>query len=163
MQMVQVLREVAAAIEKGKGNLHELMHAVGTELMVLALKYRPPEVDGPDPEVTEVLVRREVGATLDTILQFHRFQLTERGVLNERLMRVFDPYLAWNESVNRAIELKKTAGERPILPTDQQKWMFENMQLPATQKALFNAGLPSEEMQKTVYRPDLGELKKITG
>lgn len=159
--IVKGLREVARAIEQGQGNRLALMQAIGTELLVLALKNGPNEADLP-PEKIEGLIRIELGAIVDTIVRMHEGRIAEADVLNERLTRMFDPYLAWNEAINRAIEKKKAAGGEVVQPSPQQKFMFEKFQFRSTMNALINAG--KKDPQPTVHRvngDDVAEIHRL--
>lgn len=159
------LREVSRAIESGRHDNFPLMQAIGTELLVLALRAGPrgPLPDDMTETAVETLARREVMAIADSIARFHKHQTDERKILNERLMRVFDPSLAFNEAVNRAIEAKKAAGLEIKAQTPQQKVMFETIQVPSLMKALENAGVenPEPTVHKVNKMLDMDELAKL--
>jgi hypothetical protein len=132
--IVMALREVARGIEQDSPNTIDLMKAIGTELLVLALK------DGSDrPAVAEMVARREVSAIDDSMKRLQHHFITEVEILNERLVRMFDPAMAWNEAINRAITAKQAAREEVILMTPTQKFMFDSLQVPATLKRLKEA------------------------
>lgn len=131
--IVMALREVARGIEQDKPNTRDLMLAIGTELVVLALKEGSTDLP---PAVAEMIARREVSAIADSMQRFHSHYVTEVEILNERLVRIFDPALAWNEAVNRAIEAKKAAREEVVMLTPTQQFMFDKLQVPTTMKAL---------------------------
>lgn len=134
--IVMALREVARGIEQGSENHLELMRAIGTELLVLALKDGAGQMP---PAVAELLARREISAIADSMARYHANYVTEVEILNERLVRTFDPAMAWNEAINRAIEAKKAAREEIIEMTPPQQFMFKSLQVPATMKALASA------------------------
>lgn len=158
VEIVVALREAAKGIEQSTGTdlALNLMQAVGTELLVLALKNGPllDEISGENaPKETkalreaalEMMIRTELAAIVDTIVSMHKHRIKESDILTERLTRMFDPALAYNEAINRAIEAKKAKGETIPQLTDQQMWMWENMQLPSLMSALRNAGNPNPQ------------------
>lgn len=168
--IVMALRETAKGIEQSvTPNLTlSLMQAIGTELLVLALKNGPllDEISGEDaPAKTkalreaalEMMIRIEIKAIADTIASMHEHRIKESDILTERLTRMFDPAPAYNEAINRAIEAKKAKGEEIIELTGTQKWMFDNMQLPSLMSALRNAGNP--DPQPMVHRLS-GDISK---
>lgn len=104
--VIMALREVARGMEQGHPDILALMQVLGTELLVFALKYGPA-LEKIGPEETERLVRQEILAIVHTIALLHENRITEAAIINERLMRSFDPTLAFNEAINRAIERKK--------------------------------------------------------
>ena len=112
--IVIALRKVATGLEQGDSKTFDLLEAIGTELLVLALKHALPAAPLAEavpmvPEAVEAVARREVSAIGDSVQRFLSHQVTERDILNERLMRQFDPSMAWNEAINRAIDAKKAA------------------------------------------------------
>lgn len=143
--IVMALREVARGIEHGDADALSLMQALGTELLVLALESGPraAEISDAAPDVVEGLIRRELAAIIDTIAMLHQHRIKETDILTERLVRMFDPAMAWNEAINRAIEAKKQAKEtidpQLLYMSPQQKFMFETFQIPTTMKALRSA------------------------
>lgn len=150
LDIVVALREVATAIEQ-RGDLPQtldIMQALGTELLVLALR-NGPMLTTLSPKMTpvklEALIRREVAAIVDSIARTHDHNSTEIEVLAARLFRMFDPYLAWNEAINRAMEAIRAAGlsvdPRLLEPTGEQKKMFEKWGMPTTQKALMHTAV----------------------
>lgn len=174
VEIVLALRETAKGIEQSTGTdlALNLMQAVGIELLVLALKNGPllDEISGEDaPEKTkalreaalEMMIRTELAAIADNIASMHEHRIKESDILNERLVRMFDPALAYNEAINRAIEAKKAKGEQIKLLTPQQKWMFDNMQLPTLMSALRNAGKPDPEPM--VHRLSVSANGAISG
>jgi hypothetical protein len=134
--IVMALREVARGIEQDAPNALELLQAVGTEMLVLALKNGDSDMP---PAVVEMLARREVMAIADSLARFHQHYVTEVEILNERLVRQFDPAMAWNEAINRAIVAKKAAGEEVVMMTPTQQAMFDRFQVPTTMKRLQSA------------------------
>lgn len=140
--LVMALREVARAIEQDHGDALAALQALATEMLVYALKHGPALKTIPTEEV-EGLIRREIVSVVDSVSRFHEATVDERGILEERLFRLFDPSLAFNEAINRAIERKKAAREEidPALLTrsPQQDMMWKQHQLPTLQKALRNA------------------------
>jgi hypothetical protein len=134
--IVMALREVARGIEQDSPNTLELMQAIGTELLVLALKEGASDLP---PAVAEMVARREISAIGDSMSRLHHHFITEVGILNERLVRIFDPAMAWNEAVNRAILAKQAAREEVIQMTPAQKFMFDSLQVPSTMKRLKEA------------------------
>lgn len=153
--IVIALRKVATGLEQGDSKTFDLLEAIGTELLVLALKHALPAAPLAEavpmvPEAVEAVARREVSAIGDSVQRFLSHQVTERDILNERLMRQFDPSMAWNEAINRAIEAKKAAKQEVVLMTPQQAFAFEQFQKPSTMMALKNAG--AEVTAPTVHR-----------
>lgn len=144
--IVIALRKVATGLEQGDGKTFDLLEAIGTELLVLALKHALPAKPLRDgqvpmmPDAVEAVARREVSAIGDSVQRFLSHQVTERDILNERLMRQFDPSMAWNEAINRAIDSKKAAKEEVVLMTPHQAFAFETFQKPSTMAAFKNAG-----------------------
>lgn len=142
LDMVVGLREVAKAIEQGHPDYLITIQAIATELLVFALKLGPAVEKVPSDDL-EALIRREITAIVDSVVRFHEGHIEERDILEERLFRLFDPSLAFNEAVNRAIERKKAAREEidPALlqRTPQQDMMWKKFQLPTLEKALRNA------------------------
>lgn len=136
--IVMALREVAKAIEQDAPNALLLMQSIGTEMLVLALKTGPALARLPEEKV-EGLVRQEIAAIADSVGRFHDHFIEESDLLNERLLRQFDPAMAWNEAVNRAIEGKKAAREEVVEMTPQQQMMFHKFQVPTTLRALKSA------------------------
>lgn len=136
--IIMALREVALGIEQDAPNALELMQALGTEMLVLALK-TGPALERIEPERVETLVRGEVAAIVDSIGRYHDHFIEESDVLNERLLRQFDPSQAFNEAVNRAIEAKKAAREEIITMTPLQETMFQKYQVPTGLRALRTA------------------------
>lgn len=136
--IIKAMRDVALALERGTPNSIDLMQALGTEMLVLALVNGPGLVDiGADR--IEALARREIVAITDNIAAFHEHMTTEVEILTERLVRQFDPSMAWNEAINRAIVAKKAKGEEAVMMTPTQKTMFDRFQVPTTMKALRSA------------------------
>lgn len=153
--IVIALRKVATGLEQGDSKTFDLLEAIGTELLVLALKHALPAAPLAEavpmvPEAVEAVARREVSAIGDSVQRFLSHQVTERDILNERLMRQFDPSMAWNEAINRAIEAKKAAKQEVVLMTPQQAFAFEQFQKPSTMMAFKNAG--AEVTAPTVHR-----------
>lgn len=176
--IVMALRETAKGIEQSVSPNYtlNLMQAVGTELLVLALKNGPllDEISGSDATeetkalreaALEMMIRIEIKAIADTIASMHEHRIKESDILTERLTRMFDPALAYNEAINRAIEAKKAKGEEITQLTGRQKWMFDNMQLPSLMSALRNAGNP--DPQPMVHRlsidPKTGAISGVAG
>lgn len=174
--IVVALREVARAIEHNHPNSLNLMQAIGTELVVLALKNGPllDEITN-DEEMSEELrdkrknylegmIRAEVAAIVDSIARFHEHKIAEVDILNERLTRMFDPAMAWNEAINRAIAAKKKAGLAIRVMTSQQKVAFETFQLPSTMMALKNAGRENPEpMVRRIGNAEFNKIAAATG
>ncbi len=104
--IIMAMREVARGMEQGHPDILSLMQMLGTELLVFALKYGPA-LERIGPEETERLVRREIAAIAHTVAKLHEHQTTEAQIINDRLMRMFDPTLAFNEAINRAITAKQ--------------------------------------------------------
>jgi hypothetical protein len=154
--IVIALRKVATGLEQGDSKTFDLLEAIGTELLVLALKHALPAEPLAEgavpmvPEAVEAVARREVSAIGDSVQRFLSHQVTERDILNERLMRQFDPSMAWNEAINRAIDAKKAAKQEIVLMTPQQAFAFEQFQKPSTMMAFKNAG--AEVTAPTVHR-----------
>ncbi len=173
--IIIALRETAKGIETRaftEGVALELMQAIGSELLVLALKYGPlldkinhkdvPEADRPArEEALEMLIRRELAAIADTVAAAHERRIREIDVIHERLMRVFDPAPAFNEAVQRAIEDKKAKLEEVSTMTQPQRFMFEKMQQPTMMAALFNAG--HEDPRPTKLRINANDMAAIKG
>lgn len=142
LNIIIALREVATALETKAGDLdsRELLKVVGTEMLVLALRDEMQPIDDLPEPLAEKLMRRELSAILHNIARFHKGHVAEGDVLTERLVRLYDPYLAWNEAINRAMERMQKDGVKLdpglLTPSPQQKWMFEKFQLPTTYKAL---------------------------
>lgn len=136
--IIVALRECAGALEQGHPDALTLLQALGTEMLVLGLKNGPALASVPEDQV-EALVRREVFAVADSIASFHQHKVTEVEILNARLVRQFDPAMAWNEAINRAIAAKKAKREEVIDLTPPQRFMFETYQVPTTMKALRSA------------------------
>lgn len=134
--IVMALREVARAIEQNAPNYLDLMQAIGTECLVLALKTGATDIE---PATAEALARREVSAIAQSMAAFHNHYTTEVEILNERLVRQFDPALAWNEAINRAIAAKKAAKEEVVEMTTRQQMMFDSFQKPFGMRALQSA------------------------
>lgn len=134
--IIKALRDVARGIEQGAPNALDLMQAVGTEMLVLALKDGASDIE---PARAEALAKREIMAIADSMAKFHQHYATEVEILNDRLMRQFDPAMAWNEAINRAIVAKRAAKEEAIEMTPPQRFMFETYQVPTTMKALRSA------------------------
>lgn len=105
-QIIMALREVARGMEQGHPDILSLMQMLGTELLVFALKYGPAQ-ERIGPEETERLVRTEIAAIADSIAKLHENRITEASILNDRLTRLFDPTLAFNEAIVRAIDANK--------------------------------------------------------
>lgn len=124
--MIDTLRWVTDMLDQDGDPGKELMIAAGVELLATALK------DPRDKPDTLQLIRREVTAIGKDIDAYRKAQADEFDILSERLFRLFDPALAWNEAINRAIERKKEMGETldPRLTTmsPQQEFMFERQQ-----------------------------------
>lgn len=173
LNIIVALREVALAIEQ-RGDFPEtlgVMQALGTELLVLALRNGPMlEALSPKltPERLEGLIRREVASIADDIARTHDHNHTEVEVLAARLFRMFDPYLAWNEAINRAMEAIRAAGlsvdPRIMAPTGEQKKMFEQWGFPTTRRALLHvaiqvAGNATEAAAKADEAAALEEIK----
>lgn len=164
LDIIMALRETAKGIEKvalTEGVTLEFIQALGIELLVLALKHGPllDQINGPDvPEADkpareaglEMLIRRELAALTDTVAAAHEGRIREIDVIHERLMRMFDPSMAFNEAINRAIEAKKAKLETYSTMTPPQKFAFEHFQVPTLMNALFNAG--HEDPVKMVHR-----------
>jgi hypothetical protein len=164
--IILALRETAKGLEKvalTESVTLEFIQALGTELLVLALKHGPllDKINGPDvaeadkparEAALEMLIRREVAAIADTVATAHEGRIREIDVIHERLMRQFDPAPAFNEAVNRAIEAKKAKGEVAITMTPPQRFSFEQFQVPTLMSALFNAG--HESPVQKVHRVD---------
>lgn len=140
--MVVGLREVAKAIEQGHPDYLSLIQAIATELLVFALK-QGPGIERIPPEKVEGLIRREIMAIVDSVSRFHDARIEERDILAERLFRLFDPSLAFNEAINRAIERKKEARQEIdhalLNRSPEQDMMWKKWQLPTLEKALRNA------------------------
>lgn len=162
--IILALRETAKGLEKvalTENVTLEFIQALGTELLVLALKHGPllDKINGPDvPETDrpareaglEMLIRREIAAVADTVAAAHEGRIREIDVIHERLMRVFDPAPAFNEAVGRAIEAKKTTMQAAVAMTPPQRFAFEHFQVPTLMNALFNAG--HEDPVKMTHR-----------
>lgn len=173
--IVMALREAARGIEQSIGPdlALQVMQVIGTELLVLSLKNGPllDEIEGENapPEHRETraehlehLIRLEIVAISDTIARLHKHRITESDILNERLTRIFDPYLAWNEAINRAIEKKLAAKETVVQPTEAQKFSFEKFQFPSTMNALLNAGKENPEPATLrIGNEDVQALEKL--
>jgi hypothetical protein len=173
--IIFALRETAKGLETRaftEGVALELMQAIGTELLVLALKHGPllDKINGPDvpekdrparEEGLEMLIRRELAAIADTVAATHERRIREIDVIHERLMRLFDPAPAFNEAVLRAIEDKKAKLEEVSTMTPPQRFMFEKMQIPTMMAALFNAG--HEDPRPTKLRISGEDLKALPG
>jgi hypothetical protein len=171
--IIMALRETAKGIEKvalTEGVTLEFVQALGIELLVLALKHGPlldringpttPEADRPAREAgLEMLIRRELAAITDTVAAMHEGRIREIDVIHERLMRLFDPALAFNEAVTRAIEAKKAKMETAVTMTPPQKFAFEHFQVPTLMNALFNAG--HEDPVNMVHRVDNTTVAKM--
>jgi hypothetical protein len=132
--LITALREVADAIERDGDASVQLIETLGTELLVAAISHGDQE--GPQ---AEALARREIAGIRDNMAAFHQYQVDEAGILNERLMRRFDPQMALNEATNRAIAAKKAARESILLLTPKQEWMMEQFTKPTLARALRNA------------------------
>lgn len=178
--IILALRETAKGLEKvalTEGVVLEFLQALGTELVVLALKHGPllDKINGPDVAEEdkpareaglEMLIRREIAAIADTVAAAHEGRIREIDVIHERLMRQFDPAPAFNEAVMRAIEAKKAKLETVVTMTPPQKFAFEKFQVPTLMNALFNSGHEApvtkvhrvdkktvDEMHKALERP----------
>lgn len=151
--IIIALREVAKGLETKaftQGVTLELLQAIGTECLVLALKHGPlldtinkdaPEADKAAREAgLEMLIRRELAAIADSVAAAHEGRIREIDIIHERLMRQFDPAPAFNEAVQRAIEAKKDKLITAVTMTPPQKFAFEQFQVPTLMSALFNAG-----------------------
>lgn len=66
-------------------------------------------VDPLDWERLLPLMVRELDAIEDSVTKRVSWEAAEREILNERLMRRYDPGMALNEAFQRAIEAKKAA------------------------------------------------------
>lgn len=173
--IVMALREAARGIEQSIGDslALQVMQMIGTELLVLALKSGPllAEIEGENapPERRqdradhlERLIRVELIAIADTIARLHEHRIKEGDILNERLTRTFDPYLVWNESINRAIAAKLAAKETVVQPSPQQKFSFEKFQFPSTMNALLNAGKDDPQpMGHRLTHAEVEELRRL--
>ena len=136
--IVMALREVATAIEQDAPNGLDIMQSLGTEMLTLALK-TGPALSRIDPERVEALVRGEIAAIADSVGRYHDHFIEESDILNERLLRQFDPSMAFNEAINRAIEAKRAAREEIIALTPLQETMFQKYQVPTALRALKTA------------------------
>lgn len=136
--IAMALREVATAIEQDKPGAQHALQSLATEMLVLAVKNAPMLAAIP-PADLEALARRELAAIIASVAMFQQNKLTEADILNARLVRQFDPAMAWNEAINRAIESKKAAREEIVMMTSTQDQMFRTYQVPTTMKALRDA------------------------
>lgn len=173
--IVMALREAARGIEQSIGPELALatMQIIGGELLILALKNgplltqiegenAPPETRQQRADHLEKLIRVEIAAIADSIARLHEARITESDIVNERLTRMFDPYAAWNEGLNRAIERKMAAKEDIPRSTKQQKYAFENFQWPSGMNALLNAGREAPQPPADVDDlPDADSLQKV--
>ncbi len=136
--IILALRDVASAIEQDKPGAQQALTSLATEMLVLAVKNAPMLAAIP-PDDLEALARRELAAIIASVAMFQHNKMTETEILNARLVRQFDPAMAWNEAINRAIEAKKAAREEIVMMTSTQQAMFDRFQVPTTMKALRNA------------------------
>lgn len=136
--IVMALREVATAVEQNKPGAQHALQSLSTEMLVLAVK-NAPMLAGIAPDDAEALARRELAAVVVSIAMFQQNKMSETEIINARLVRQFDPAMAWNEAINRAIVSKKAAGEEIVMMTPTQQKMFEAFQVPTTMKALRSA------------------------
>jgi hypothetical protein len=136
--IIMALREVATAIEQDKPGAQIALQSLANEMLVLAVK-NAPMLAGITPEDAEALARREIGAVIVSIAMFQQNKMSETEIINARLVRQFDPAMAWNEAINRAIVAKKAAREEIAMMTSTQQKMFEAFQVPTTMKALRSA------------------------
>lgn len=134
--IVKGLRDIARAVEQDAPNAMELLGIAGREMLVQALKANADDI--PSDEA-ETIARREISAISTSMAKFHQHQMTEVEILNERLLRQFDPAMAWNEAINRAIVAKRAAREEVIEFTPSQRMMFDKFQVPTTLRALRSA------------------------
>ncbi len=142
LDIVKGLRMVAQAIEQGAPDHMALMQAIGTELLVLALRYGPNVHEIPDAEF-EGLIRREIVAIVLNVAAFHEGKMAEADILTERLVRTYDPSLALTEAMTRAVERKKAAKEEVdsalVHRTPEQEKMWREFQLPMLYRTLRDA------------------------
>ncbi len=136
--IVMALREVATAIEKGKPGAQQALQSLANEMLVLAVKNAPMLASIPADDL-EALARRELAAIIASIAMFQQNKMTETEILNARLVRQFDPAMAWNEAINRAIVAKKALREEIVMMTSTQDQMFRTYQVPTTMKMLKDA------------------------
>lgn len=166
IEIVVALRETARGLEQQVFSdeiAWQVMQALGIELMVLALKNGPllEQIKGEDvPEEQkaareagfEQLIRRELAAVGDSVATAHEGRIREIDIIHERLVRQFDPSMAFNEAMNRAIEAKKAKMEAIVHMTPAQQFAFRQFQVPTLINALFNAG--HESPVKKVHKVD---------
>ncbi len=92
-----------------------------TLIWVLIQKARWVRGWNPADENMPRMIRREVGAIMETVEAGTSWQMNEQEVLKARLGRRYDLGMALNESANRALEAKAQAAvEAPILTTRQE-------------------------------------------
>jgi hypothetical protein len=90
------------------------------------------------PEAFRDLIRAHAMDLEDACAKTSDHLEAERRIIEQKLMRRFDPSPIWNEAINRAIAAKKEAREPYLMMTGHQDRAFERQQ-ESTRKALRNA------------------------